>query len=168
MNYIVIVILIIVLGMSVYKKVDIIKEFTVGATEGMKTTIKLVPILVFVITVISVFRASGATDIIENLIAPIVSFVKIPKETLPLMILRPISGSASLAMLTGIVSKYGADSYIGRVACTMSSSTETTLYAVSVYSGAAKINNTGKILISGVLADVFSAICAVFFVHCFF
>jgi len=168
MSYIIPIIIISILIYAIFKRVDVFDAFTEGATEGISVAIKILPVLIFVITVITVFRASGAVDLITKAVLPLTNLIKLPPQLFPLMLLRSVSGSASIAMLSDIITKYGADSYIGRVASTMTSSTETTLYAVSIYSKGAGLKKTGPVVPIGIITDMFSAVCSVFIVNWFF
>ena len=124
-----------------------------GGEEGLKLILTLVPTLVMLLTAVSMLRASGAMDILSNWLAPVFSRFGIPPETAPLVLIRPVSGSAALAVGTELMTRYGVDSQIGRTVAVMLGSTETTFYAISVYFGAAGIKKTRYTLIAALLAD---------------
>src|SRR5699024_12307265 len=111
-----------------------------------KMAFSLLPFLVGMIVSISILRSSGALDAFITLISPVLTFVGIPPEILPLAAVRPISGTAALGMTTELIDSYGPDSFIGRLASTMQGSTDTTLYVLTVYFGAVGIRRMGNAL----------------------
>jgi spore maturation protein B len=124
-----------------------------GAKDGIKSTLLIIPPLIGLIVSISMVKASGALDIFTCAIAPLTNSVGIPEKTIPLMILRPISGSGSMAIINNIFSQSGPDSFIGKVASTMMGSTETTFYAIAVYFGSVNIKNTRHTIPAALCAD---------------
>ncbi len=127
---------------GIYQGVDVFGEFVAGAKEGVQTTVNILPALIAIMTAIGMFRASGALDILTNAAEPISSLLQIPKEVVPLTLLRPISGSGALVIVEDILKNSGPDSLAGRVASVMMGSTETTFYTVAVYYSAAGISKT--------------------------
>ncbi len=150
------------------KKVDIMKEFTAGAAEGLNTAKNLIPTLALFITAIGMFRASGALDVLTSVLSKPASFLGIPQEVLPLMLLKPFSGSGSFAVIEDIFKNYGADSFVGRVASVVAGSTETTFYTIAVYFGAVNVSNTRHTAPSAVAADLTGFVLSAFFVRLFF
>ncbi len=136
------------------KKVGVYECFTEGAKEGINSMLGIVAPLVALMVAINMFRASGALDIIANGLSGVLSAIGMPAEVLPLAILRPISGSASLAVVTDIFGTVGPDSVAGKIASVMMGSTETTFYTVAVYFGAAGIKNTRHTLAAALSADL--------------
>ena len=124
-----------------------------GATDGLKLLLSLIPTLILLLTGISMFRASGAAELLSNLLSPLFVFFGIPPETAILVLIRPISGSAALAVGADLMAHYGVDSLIGRTAAVMLGSTETTFYTVSVYFGAAGIKKTRYTIPAALIAD---------------
>ena len=124
-----------------------------GAENGMKLLISLVPTLILLLTAVTMLRSSGAVDAIGSLCAPVFKFFGIPPETAILVLIRPISGSAALAVGTELMAHYGVDSLIGRTAAVMLGSTETTFYTISVYFGAAGIKKTRYAVPAALIAD---------------
>ena len=124
-----------------------------GAAEGLKLLITLVPTLILLLTSITMLRASGAVEWISKICSPVFSFVGIPPETAMLVLIRPFSGSAALAIGAELMAQYGVDSLIGRTAAIMLGSTETTFYAISVYFGAAGIQKTRYTIPAALIAD---------------
>ena len=125
-----------------------------GGREGLRLMITLVPALVMLMTGVTMFRASGAVDVLSRWLTPFFRFFGIPPETAMLVLIRPISGSAALAVGAEIMQTYGVDSLIGRTAAVMLGSTETTFYAISVYFGAAGIHKTRYAIPAALLADL--------------
>jgi len=136
------------------KKQDVYTLMTDGAAEGLKILLRIVPSLIVLLSGIHMLRASGAMDVLTKLMSPIFSIFGIPPETAPLVLIRPFSGSAALAVGTDIMSTYGADSLIGRTAAIMLGSTETTFYTIAVYFGAAGIKKTRYAIPAALIADM--------------
>lgn len=144
--------LILIFGYS--KKIPVFDAFISGCKDGMNSTVSIAPSLIGLITSVSMLKASGALDIFSSAISPFTNIIGIPAEVIPLAILRPISGSGSIALLNGIFSDIGVDSFAGRVASVMMSATETTFYTVTVYFGAVGIKNTRHTIPSALIADI--------------
>ncbi len=125
-----------------------------GASQGLKLLVTLIPTLVLLLTAVQMLRASGAAELLSTALAPLFSLFGIPQETALLVLIRPISGSAALAVGADLMTHYGVDSQIGRTAAVMLGSTETTFYTVSVYFGAAGIRKTRFTLIAALIADL--------------
>lgn len=131
-----------------------------GAGEGLKLMKRITPALIILISSVSMLRASGAMDAIGQLLAPILSAAGIPPETVLLLLIRPISGSAALAVGTELIVSNGPDSLVGRTAAVMLGSTETTFYTVSVYFGACGIRKTRYAVPAALIADLTGFITA--------
>ena len=155
------ILLIIVYGLI--EKQQIFDIFLDGAKEGLQIVINIFPTLLGLFLSINILRASGIIDVIANITMPILNLLKIPTEILPLALLRPISGSASIAVATDIMTKYGVDSLIGLICSTIMGSTETTLYTIAVYTSAVKIKKTRFVLIAALLADFIGMLTSVIF-----
>lgn len=124
-----------------------------GGKEGLKLLFTLIPTLVMLLTAVSMLRASGAITLLGQFAAPVFDFFGIPPETALLVLIRPVSGSAALAVGTELMAQYGVDSAIGRTVAVMLGSTETTFYTISVYFGAAGIQKTRYTLLAALIAD---------------
>lgn len=135
-------------------KIAVFDIFLKGAKDGVKIIITIFPTLIGLFLAISMLRNSGIIDFIIQIISPILNFIKFPNEIVALAVLRPISGSASMAIATDIMSSYGVDSFIGNTASVIMGSTETTLYTIAIYTGALKIKDTRKIIIAALAADL--------------
>ena len=124
-----------------------------GAADGLKLLVSLVPSLIFLLTAVYMLRASGAMEILSSFFAPAFSLFGIPPETAMLVLIRPISGSAALAVGAELMAEFGVDSMVGRTAAVMLGSTETTFYTISVYFGAAGIRKTRYTLPAALFSD---------------
>ncbi len=129
---------------------DILQQ---GAAEGLKLLASILPSLILLLTGVHMLQASGAMALLSQVLAPLFSLFGIPPETAPLVLIRPISGSAALAVGTELMARYGVDSQIGRTAAVMLGSTETTFYTISVYFGAAGISKTRYTIPAALFAD---------------
>ncbi len=143
-----------VLIVGTIKQVPVFDEFLSGAGNGLSTCVKILPSLVALMTAVSMLRASGLLELLVKLIEPAANSLGIPPEIVPLAILRPVSGSGSLAMLENIFSVYGAESLIGRVASVLQSSTETTFYTITVYYGSVGVKRTRHTIASAAGGDL--------------
>lgn len=133
--------------------VEIFPAMTKGALEGLHTVADMFPALIVLFPAIYMLRASGALDALSELLRPLFGMLGIPPETVPLAILRPVSGSAATAAAADIIHSAGADSLVGRTAAVMMGSSETTLYVIAVYFGAAKIKDTRHAVPAALCAD---------------
>ena len=150
------------------RRVDVYAALTHGAEEGLGVLLRIVPALVGLLTAVSMFRASGAMDALSGLLAPVLEWLGIPAQTAPLLLIRPVSGSGALAVGTDLMTTYGPDSYIGRVAAVMLGSTETTFYTIAVYFGSAGIHRTRHAIPAALLADLTGFVASAFAVRLFF
>ena len=149
------------------KRVDVYGALTHGAEEGLTVLLRIVPALVGLLTAVSMFRASGAMEWLSDLCAPLLELAGVPAETIPLMLIRPVSGSGALAVATDLITTYGADSYLGRVSAVMLGSTETTFYTIAVYFGSAGIHRTRHTIPAAITADLTGFIASAFAVRLF-
>ena len=125
-----------------------------GAADGMKLLLSILPALIFLLTAVTMLRQSGAIEILSQFFAPVFAFFGIPPEAAILVLIRPISGSAALAVGADLMAQYGVDSTIGRTVAIMLGSTETTFYTISVYFGAAGIQKTRYCIPAALIADL--------------
>ena len=125
-----------------------------GTAEGLKLLTSIVPALILLLTAVSMLRASGAVEAISTFLSPVFSFFGIPPETAMLVLVRPISGSAALAIGAELMREYGTESLVGRTAAVMLGSTETTFYVISVYFGAAGVRKTRYAFPAALIADL--------------
>ena len=139
---------------GVKEKNKVFDTFLEGAKEGIKTTFSILPTLIGLFLAIETLRGSGVLDLITKLASPILNLVSFPSELMPLAVLRPISGSGSIAVATDIMKVCGVDSLIGNIASTIMGSTETTLYTIAVYTSCIKVKKTRYVILAALAADV--------------
>ena len=154
-----IILLIILYGLI--EKNKVFDTFIDGAKEGLEIVLSIFPTLIGLFVAIGALRSSGILDLIINFLTPILNIIKFPSEIMPLAMLRPISGSASIAVATDIMTKYGVDSTIGIMASTIMGSTETTLYTIAVYTSCVGIKKTRFVLAAALIADLVGMLVSV-------
>ncbi len=146
-------------------KKDTLPSFTDGARSGFHSAISLLPSLVLLMTAVSMFSASGATDAIASLLSPIMTKLGVPAELLPLIILRPVSGSGSAALLSEILNEHGPDSFVGRCASVLTASSDTLIYVVTVYMASAGIKRIRHTMLAGATVMILGIFLSCFFVR---
>lgn len=151
-------IIILVLTMGIVKKVPVYEVFTEGAKDGFKVAVNIIPYLVAIIVAISMLRASGSIEVLANIFAGLLTKFNIPADVLPLIIVRPLSGSAALGIFSDIASSSGPAAYATTLAAVMVGSSETTFYVLAVYFGAVGISKFRYALLVGLLADILAAV----------
>jgi spore maturation protein B len=156
------------LGWGIVRKVKVYEVFVEGAKEGFTTAVRIIPYLVAMLVAIGIFRASGALELLTTLLAPLTALVGMPPEALPMALMRPLSGSGSLGIMTELMKVHGPDSLIGVMASTMYGSSETTFYVLAVYFGAVGVKNTRHAVPVGLLADLAGMLAAVWIVNIMF
>jgi len=144
------------------KKVKVYEVFVVGAKDGFTIAVRIIPYLVAILVAVGMFRASGALDLLLNLLTPILNLIGFPPENLPLALMRPLSGSGSLGLLTDLVNQYGADSLTAKIGATMFGSSETTFYVLAVYFGSVGVVRSRHAIPAGLFADAVGALSAVY------
>lgn len=150
------------------KGIKVYEEFSEGAKDGFQVALRIIPFLVAIFLAISVFRSSGAMDILTWIISPITSKIGMPGEVIPMAIMRPLSGSGALGIMSELIKTHGADSFIGRLASTMMGSTETTFYILAVYFGSINVKQTRHALPAALTADLAGMIASVIVCHAVF
>jgi spore maturation protein B len=161
-------VLLVFLGWGLFTKVKVYEVFVEGAKDGFNTAIRIIPYLVAMLAAIGIFRASGALELLIALLTPITSLIGMPPETLPMALMRPLSGSGSLGIMTELMNVHGPDSLIGIMASTMYGSSETTFYVLAVYFGAVGVKNTRHAVPTGLIADLAGMLAAVWIVNLLF
>lgn len=136
------------------KRVDVYSALAEGAKDGLGILLRIFPNLVALLTAVAMLRASGAFDLLARALGPALGWLGIPAETLPLMLVRPFSGSGALGVGAELIQTYGPDSTIGRTAAVMLGSTETTFYTVAVYFGAVGVKKSRYAIPAALIADV--------------
>ena len=152
-DYVVPLLLLAVSLITLHKKENTYDLLLQGGAEGLKLMAAILPALVILLTGVQMLKASGAVELLSRLLSPVFSLLGIPPETAMLVLIRPFSGSAALAVGADLMATYGPDSLVGRTAAVMLGSTETTFYTISVYFGAAGIKNTRYALPAALFAD---------------
>ena len=153
-DYLVPLILFVSCAMALRKRENAYDIMLQGATDGLKLICSILPTLILLLTAVYMLRSSGAVELLSSILAPVFRLLGIPPETALLVLIRPISGSAALAVGADLMLQHGADSLIGRTVAVMLGSTETTFYAISVYFGAAGIQKTRYAIPAALLADL--------------
>ncbi|OGI00121.1 MAG: spore maturation protein [Candidatus Melainabacteria bacterium GWF2_37_15] len=147
---------------ALYKKVPLYDTFIKGAKEGLGVGLRIIPYLVAILVAIGMFRASGAIDLLAQVLSPVLNLIGMPADVLPLAIIKPLSGSGALGITSEIANQHGGDSYMARLAAVMTGSSETTLYVIAVYFGAVGVTRLRHALIAGLVADVAGLLAALF------
>ncbi|MDZ7260576.1 MAG: spore maturation protein [candidate division KSB1 bacterium] len=150
------------------RKVKVYEVFVEGAKEGFNVAVKIIPFLVAILVAIGMFRASGAMDWFTKLISPLTNLIGMPAETVPVALMRPLSGSGALGIASELISTHGASSMIGRIASVMYGSTDTTFYIIALYFGSVGIKKTRHAVPAGLIADAAGLLAAVFFCRLIF
>ena len=161
-----IILLIVIYGL--FQKVKVFDLFLDGAKEGIQILISIFPTLIGLFVAIGALRSSGILDFIINLLSPVLDIFNFPTEIMPLALIRPISGSGSIAVATDIMKTYGVDSNIGLMSAVIMGSTETTVYTIAVYSSSVGIKNTRFVLYASLLADLVGILVSVLAVSIIF
>jgi spore maturation protein B len=146
---------------GVCRGVKVYESFVEGAKGGFQLAIRIIPYLVAILVAIGMLRGAGAIDMLSHWLDPVLRRVGFPVEILPLAIMRPLSGSGSMGIVTELINAHGPDSFIGRLAASAYGSTETTFYVLAVYFGAVGIKKARHAVISGLIADFVSLIAAI-------
>lgn len=165
-NIIIPILIFLIIVYSFFKGNNIYEDFLDGAKEGLKIIYSIIPTIVAMSFAINIFLKSNVINLFLLLFKPIFSFI--PVELIPMAILRPISGSATLVILSNILNTYGADSFIGRVASTMQGCTDTTIYVLALYFSSVKITKTRYALFVGLFADLVGIIASIIVVSLVF
>lgn len=150
------------------KGINVYDTFIDGAKSGFQTAINIIPYLVAMMVTISILRSSGTLDLIVNALKPLLELCRIPEEVFPLLLLRPLSGSGSMAYVNSLFASHGPDSLIGKMASTVMGSSETTFYVIAVYLGAIGVKDSRYALPLGLFADLVGFVAAVFICNLLF
>ena len=153
---------------GIIKKVPVYEEFVEGAKDGFKVSVSIIPYLVAIIVGISMFKASGAIDLISSATGGLMEKLSIPVDIIPIMITRSLSGSATLGLFSDIVTTHGTECYLTKLAAIMVGSSETTFYVLAVYFGSIGIKKYRYALLTGIIADITGIILAILVARVFF
>jgi spore maturation protein SpmA len=157
--------------LALRKKVNVYETFIEGAVDGFKIAIKIIPYLVSMLVAIGVFRASGAMDIVINGVKAGLGYLNVNADFVPVLptaLMKPLSGSGARGLMVEAMKNYGADSFVGRLACIVQGSTDTTFYILAVYFGSVNVKNTRYAVTAGIIADTFGIACAILLGYLFF
>ena len=158
----------IVVLFGLIKRVPVFDIFLKGAKEGIQLLYTIAPTIMGLVFAVDLLRSSGSVDAICKFIDPAANFLGFPKEIIPMVLLRPVSGSGSTALLTALYSDCGPDSFAGRVASVLAGSSETTFYAIAMYFGSIKVKKIRHTLFAALMADFTAALMSVITVRIFF
>lgn len=167
-NYIVPVFVLFIIIYGISKRVNIYDSFLVGAKDGLVTTFKIAPAVIGMVFATNLFLSSHFLEFVFSYFAPILSMFNIPISVLPMAFVRPISGTASLAIMNNIFALYGPDSFVGRLASNLQGCTDTTIYVLALYFGSVKITKTRHALQAGLFADLVGIVAAFIITFIFF
>jgi len=147
-----------------FKGRKVYEWFIEGAKDGLKVCLNIFPYLLAMIIAVNIFREAKLLDILNNMIAPIGGLIGLPKEVIPLVLVKPLSGSGAVGILTDILKTYGPDTTIGLISSVIMGTTETIFYTITVYFGAVQIKKIRHTLWAAILADITAIIAAIFLV----
>lgn len=170
-NMVLFSVIILFIIMAMRHRVNVYESFIEGAKEGFAMAIKIIPFLVAILVAIGVFRASGAMDFLVSGIEKLVALMGLDTsftEALPTAFMKPLSGSGSRGLMIDAMTTHGADSFVGRLACTVQGATDTTFYIIAVYFGSVGIKNTRYAVGCGLIADLVGIVAAIFMGYLFF
>ena len=158
------IIVIIIITYGMFKGRKVYEWFIEGAKDGLKVCLNIFPYLLAMIIAVNIFREAKLLDILNNMIAPIGGLIGLPKEVVPLVLVKPLSGSGAVGILTDILKTYGPDTTIGLISSVIMGTTETIFYTITVYFGAVQIKKIRHTLWAAILADITAIIAAIFLV----
>ncbi len=167
-NYIVPIFVLFIILYGFKKKVNIYDSFLVGAKDGLLTTFRIAPAVIAMVFATNIFLNSHFLEFVFSYFTPILKTLNIPISVIPMALVRPISGTASLAIMSNIFELYGPDSFVGRLASNLQGCTDTTIYVLALYFGSVKITKTKHALSAGLFADAVGIIAAFVITFLFF
>lgn len=167
-NFVIPSIVLFILGYGFYKKVDIYDLFLVGVKEGIGMAFKIFPTMFAMVIAVNILLKSNLLVSLTELLVPVLSFFRVPKEVLPLSIMRPISGSSSLMIMNDIFRVNGPDSFVGRVASVLQGSTDTTIYILSLYFSSVGVKKIKYSLVVGLFADLCAIVLSIIVIRLLF
>lgn len=167
MNWFLPIFILWILGFGMIRKVPVFPLFCEGVREGLRVCLTILPTLLLMILSVSVFRASGAMELMIRALSPVCNWLSIPSQILPLALVRPLSGGGALSVCEDILVNYGADSMLGRMAAVLSASTETTFYTLGVYLPGKTGKGMGKLILIALLCDLMTLVATVTVVRFF-
>ncbi len=153
---------------AMLRGIKVYETFVDGAEAGFATAVKTIPYLVAMLVAVSIFRASGAMEVLVAALSPVLNLIGLPAEVLPHAVMRPLSGGAALGIASDIIKTYGPDSFLGRLVSTMQGSCDTTFYVLTLYFGSVGIRKYRHAVILGLTADLSTLIASIFIVRVIF
>ena len=161
------IILVVIITYGMFKGRKVYEWFIEGAKEGLKVCLNIFPYLLAMIVAVNIFREASLLNLLNKLVAPLSNLIDLPKEVVPLVLIKPLSGSGAMGIFTDILKNYGADTTIGLIASVIMGTTETIFYTVTVYCGAVKIKKIRHTVWAAVMADFTAIIMAILMVKLF-
>lgn len=161
------IIVALIIGYGMIKGRKVYEWFIEGAKEGLMVCLRIFPYLLAMLIAVEVFKQANLLDALNNLLAPIGRFIGLPKEIIPLVLIKPLSGSGATGILSNLLQTYGPDTTIGLIASVIMGTTETIFYTVTVYFGAVKIKKVRHTIWAAILADIAAIIIAITMVNVF-
>ena len=161
------IILVIIIAYGMVKGRKVYEWFVEGAKEGLQVCFNIFPYLLAMIVAVNIFREAKLLDLLNNIISPISKLIDLPKEVVPLVLIKPLSGSGAMGIFTDILKNNGADTAIGLIASVIMGTTETIFYTVTVYFGAIKVKRTRHTVWAAIMADMTAIIMAIMMVKIF-
>lgn len=158
------IIVVIIITYGMFKGRKVYEWFIEGAKEGLKVCLNIFPYLLAMIVAVNIFRESNLLDMLNSLISPVSEFIGLPKEVVPLVLVKPLSGSGAMGILTDILKTYGPDTGIGFIASVIMGTTETIFYTITVYFGAVQIKKIRHTIWASLFAEITAIIAAIFLV----
>ncbi|MGL4571483.1 MAG: spore maturation protein [Clostridium sp.] len=159
------IIVVLILGYGMIKRRKVYEWFVEGAKDGLKVCLRIFPCLLAMLVAVQIFKNANLLDLVNKLVSPMSNAIGLPEEVVPLVLIKPISGSGAIGMFTDIIKTYGADTFIGLVASVIMGTTETIFYTITVYFGAANIKKIRHTLWAAIIADITAVITAVVVVN---
>ncbi|MEW5852443.1 MAG: nucleoside recognition domain-containing protein [Myxococcota bacterium] len=157
-----------IIGIAYARKVRVYESFIEGAKEGFETAVRIIPYLVGILCAISMVRSTGLIDALSSVLAPITTPLGVPAEALPMILIRPLSGSGANAVLVDLMKTHGPDAFVSKMAAVISSCAETTFYVLAVYFGSVGVSNFRYALAVGLLGELLGVIISVIICHVMF
>ena len=164
-EYITPLIISIIVIVCFFKKVPLYDAVTSGAGEGLKIVAGILPTMIVILSAISMLNTSGVLSFLISKLSPVTDFFNIPREVMPMILLRPVSGSGAFGILSDILSRFGADSRSGNLASVIMGSTETTFYTMAVYFGATKVKSVKRAIPCALIGDIVGVIVALMLIR---
>lgn len=157
-----------IISFGASKRVNVYESFIEGAKDGFSTAIRILPSFVAMLVAIGVFRESGAMDLLVKLLTPVIEVFNIPGELVPMIFMRPLSGSGAQGIMSELATTYGPESFLARASAVMMGSSETTFYVLAVYFGSVSIKKQRHALSAGLIADAAGFLSAIYISKMFF